>query len=203
MKTSLRYLLTYLLALLVFVGCKPAPAEDPALRAASTFEAELQARRERVAKLGTNGVDFDQVYVAVRRTGVPRAAKHIAADETYVMPARAWVTQDLAGLLRRRFFELGILSPVASAHSGPLGAFDCDDFADGAAFFAQVTARTGLRTPAGVVFGVVYYTRDTGGRHALNFSLTQDAGVIFFEPQTLREVQLSPTEIASVDFWRF
>lgn len=203
MKHPARHILTYLLALLVWAGCKPAPAEDPALAAASDFEARLKARRERVAKLGTNGVDFDQVYVAVRRVGVPKAATHIAADETYVMPPREWVTRDLAALLRREFYALGILSPVASAYGGPVGAFDCDDFADGAAFYAQATARTGLKTPAGVVFGVLYYTRDTGGRHALNFSLTHDAGVIFFEPQTLREVSLSATEIASVDFWRF
>lgn len=186
-----------------FSGCKPAAPADPALAAASDFEAQLKARREKVGRLGTNGVDWNDVYVAVRQAGIPKEATYIYADDVYVKPSRNWVTRDLAGVLRTEFFELGILSPVASAHAGPQGAFDCDDFADGAAFHAQVLARAALDSRAGVVFGVLYYTKDGLGRHAVNFSVTSDAGVIFFEPQNLQQITLTPAERASVTFWRF
>lgn len=188
---------------LMFSGCKPAAPADPALAAASDFEAQLKARREKVGRLGTNGVDWNGVYVAVRQAGIPKEATYIYGDDVYVKPSSNWVTRDLAGVLRTEFFELGILSPVASAHAGSQGAFDCDDFADGAAFHAQVLARSALGSKAGVVFGVVYYTKEGLGRHAVNFSVTADAGVIFFEPQTLQEITLTPVERASVTFWRF
>jgi hypothetical protein len=199
-RSLLPALCSLLLALcsLLYVGCKP---EAPPESASDRFERQLKTRKEKVSRLGTNAVDFEDVYYAIRRAGV-KDVRYVRADDVYVTPDRKWVTGELTSTLRSEFFDLGLLSTVGSAYGDE--KFDCDDFADGAAFLAQATARTQLRTKAGVVFGVLYYDRDGPlGRHAVNFSLTRDAGLIFYEPQRLMEITLSASELASVDFWRF
>ncbi len=187
------------LLLFLLAGCKPEgpPADElPSDRQArEAKEREVKARR-----LGTNVVEFDAVRRALAGAGV-REVLYVRADDYYVTPDRRWIGEDLTARLRTEFYTLGLLSPVGSAYAG---RFDCDDFADGAAFLAQAEARARLPIRAGVVFGVIYYDRDgPEGRHAINFSLTRDAGLIFYEPQRLTEVTLSATELKSVDFWRF
>lgn len=192
------WLIGLLLGAWLFAACKP---EAPPESASDRFERQLKARQEKVSRLGTNAVDFEAVYYAIRRAGV-KDVRYVRADDVYVTPELKWVTDDLTGKLRTEFFDLGLLTTVGSAYGDE--RFDCDDFADGAAFLAQAEARTRLRTKAGVVFGVIYYDRDGPlGRHAVNFSLTRDAGLIFYEPQELRQITLSASELASVDFWRF
>ena len=185
------------LGLALAPGCKP---EAPPESGSDRCERQRRAGKAEVSRRGPNAVDCEDVYYAIRRAGV-KDVRYVRADDVYVTPDRKWVTGELTSRLRSEFFDLGLLSTVGSAYGE---RFDCDDFADGAAFLAQATARTELKTKAGVVFGVLYYDRDgPEGRHAVNFSLTRDAGLIFYEPQRLQEITLSASELASVDFWRF
>lgn len=124
------------------------------------------------------------------------------ADEAYMLPALDWVTGEFSDAWLAFRASLGTWSEDDN---------DCDDFARGCAFFAQLlhhnTPQHELKTA--LAFGEFWYDRDIGGGHAINVFLyrdaTSDVGVQigFFEPQTGEAITLSQKELESCIAWRF
>lgn len=85
---------------------------------------------------------------------------------------------------------------------------DCDDFARGAAFFAQLLHHNteGRPKSSALAFGEFWYQqRDNRGGHAINFYVYRvgtNMHVGFFEPQTGQGVTLTKQEIDSCYAWR-
>lgn len=183
------------IALLLAAGCKPAAPADNPFAAADAYEKRLKEQATLKRDVGTNGLTREDVRNALWRLGITNSVSS-AADDVYVGVERSWLLSDFSMRLKKRLFELN-LAGVAN------NRFDCDDFSDGAAFFAQVDARVELKAPAGLAFGVLYYHRENpAGRHAINFSVLRDGSVLFYEPQTQMPVTLSAEERSSVNFWR-
>lgn len=113
------------------------------------------------------------------------------ADAAYAPPRRDWLLGEFASFFRQSLVALG-----ASTYTAESG--DCDDYA---ALYAALARLCHRRTPghagAGLPVGVVWYPQRTGGGHAVNVAITSDAGVIFIEPQTQRQIELTPEECSS------
>ena len=109
-------------------------------------------------------------------------------DETYAEVNSAW----LAGwyeTFRRELFALG----VVRWHE----RFDCNRFVDAYTSLAQVafyraTFSQSTRANA-LALGPFWYRRERGGAHAVVQALTE-RGVIYIDPQSGREVQLTAGE---------
>lgn len=121
------------------------------------------------------------------------------ADDSYVLPSHDWINHEFRGAWLEFKTSLGEWQDNEN---------DCDDFARGAAFFAQLLHHnTPLhRARTALAFGEFWYRPRTGGGHAVNFYLYRDLkGAIqigFFEPQNGNEVALTATEIGSCTAWR-
>ena len=55
----------------------------------------------------------------------------------------------------------------------------------------------------GLAIGEVAYFSGGANGHVINCAATEDKGLIFIDPQTLKQVKLTPLEKASVDYIRF
>lgn len=114
------------------------------------------------------------------------------ADAEYQHPTEAWVKGAFWGGLR----------PFLTAISDYwLEVWDCDNFAQAAALYASILHAKSKRRREGtaLLFGEFWYDRDSGGGHAINFTIVYDGAyrLIFFEPQTGEIVQISESERAS------
>lgn len=131
------------------------------------------------------------------RNGIPEPRFY---DEWYSLPALDWITHEgNAAIYRRILNDVGLYDPEDG---------DCDDFARCAAEEVRACQRATKDKPqdSAIAFGTVIYLPDRGKgqtAHCINvFVHRGDGGVEdlhlgFFEPQTCRIVQLSPTEIKS------
>jgi hypothetical protein len=130
-----------------------------------------------------------------------RGYQEIFADVAYALPSEQWLGQGFANALLKFFTELKTAKYSAEGN-------DCDDFARGAAWFAQLLHR---RTPhnarTALAFGEFWYRKDSGLMHAINIALVRDPDStykpIFFEPQLYVVTLLSDREIQSCDTLRF
>jgi hypothetical protein len=119
-------------------------------------------------------------------------------DNSYLLPALNWV----AGGFTESWFEFKNAIGAYSAEDN-----DCDDFARGAAFLAQVLHHN---TPdrakhVGLAFGEFCYISNTIGSHAINMFVCREDGALkigFYEPQTCSVVELTPDEIGTCFFYR-
>lgn len=120
------------------------------------------------------------------------------ADDDYMLPAKGWVNGEFANGWFNFKATLGGWSEQDN---------DCDDFARGAAFFAQLLNHNTPRKPkpSALAFGEFWYRQDTGDLHAINFFVYRDGTALkvgYFEPQSCSQIVLSPKEIKSCYSWR-
>jgi hypothetical protein len=119
----------------------------------------------------------------------------VLCDEEYVSPGKTWLRGSFADTLQGNLKALGLSDWKPEA-------FDCDKFARLAWAFATIDhARTPGRPAAGLAFGIFMYQPDgfTSGGHAINVVIcgANAEDILFFEPQTQREVTLTQEEIES------
>jgi hypothetical protein len=119
------------------------------------------------------------------------------ADDVYLLPSLNWVETDFTSAWFTFASALGLWTEEEN---------DCDDFARGAAFFAQVLNHNTPRKPhAALAFGEFWYQRDSGTAHAINFFVYRAAGKLkigFYEPQGHIRVNLSNAEVHSCRAWK-
>ena len=91
------------------------------------------------------------------------------------------------------------VSAYTRQHTPPYGPkFDCDDFA--LTLHADVVvahARTRNKAEA-AAFGEMFYTTSKNTGHAINLFIIGNGRIVFFEPQTGREIKLTDEEINSI-----
>lgn len=114
----------------------------------------------------------------------------IIMDSEYALPTETWLLNDFKEATIANLKKLGIDTYAKEAN-------DCDDFAWTVAGLARIgNARQGCKKA--LAFGVFAYKTDEGGLHAINFSVVRvganDYRLIFIEPQTGCEVELSRSE---------
>lgn len=111
----------------------------------------------------------------------------VRMDGNYALPTRRWVLNEFAKTLDEEMQFKGVGKYKKDA-------FDCDNYAGMAWQHAQVLhARTSPNSGKGLAFGMWCYTTRHGGGHAINFAVVLEDGqpqLMFFEPQTGKEVQL-------------
>lgn len=115
----------------------------------------------------------------------------VRMDGDYAHPSRRWILDVFAPALKEDMDLTGVGVYLKNA-------FDCDKFAAFAYTMAKVChARTSPDCAKGLAFGMWCYTTRQGGGHAINFAVVYDGGkpeLMFFEPQTGKEVQLIQEE---------
>ena len=133
---------------------------------------------------------------------VPKGKK-TAPDRTYVVPKKRHLLKDVADVYWKELKHHGCYDWYKF--------HDCDNkamvwkvVADLLFGNHQVRLKEKKRILAeGVACGIVFYMRDNGGGHAINFAVIAEKGelkVIFIEPQTQYEVELSDKEQKSIMF---
>lgn len=124
------------------------------------------------------------------------------SDETYLLPAKAWVSSTFSSTWSAVKTALGIGEYIVDAR-------DCDDFALICAAYARIlhgrTVREQGLSESGFAFGEFWFV-SLQGPHALNVFLSyvdDKLGAYFFEPQTGEIKQLTFDEIKSAILVRF
>lgn len=136
------------------------------------------------------------LQATVLRAGLLHALAPLA-DASYALPKLGYLLGPYASWFREALGKLGAADYMPE--SG-----DCDDFADLYATLARIAhRRTSGSKGTALAIGVLYYTQDKGGGHAINAAVTPDFGLVFIEPQTGKQVFLSPTELKSATHLRF
>jgi hypothetical protein len=124
-------------------------------------------------------------------------------DTLYVCPDEDWLNGRFSKIILPQYLvERRASTWVAESN-------DCDDFAEHAkVLMNEIHHNTKHKVPnTGVLFGVVWYTRDIGGSHAINWAIVRDKvsqkpKLVFFEPQnSVGIIKLSKKEISSISFW--
>lgn len=73
---------------------------------------------------------------------------------------------------------------------------DCDDFA--LSTMSLMRLFHSYKNPkSSLSVGYFQYTQDTGGVHAINVAIVENSEVLFFEPQSGRQLRLTTKEIKS------
>ncbi|MDX1951517.1 MAG: hypothetical protein SFY81_04995 [Verrucomicrobiota bacterium] len=131
------------------------------------------------------------------------AENALILDSQYALPTKRWLLNEFAVALRNWYFSLGLSGYTA-------GSNDCENFARGAAFYADLAHRNSSRKngveTTGLAFGEFWYRqRDGKGGHAINIAIVAEGKpeIIFFEPQTQQQVPLIQQEIAPCIGYRF
>jgi hypothetical protein len=128
------------------------------------------------------------------RQAVPLGFGGIFSDDSFAIPTKRWLLEDFWVWFYERRLELGLMKWTRNN--------DCDNFARAyAQYAADCHALTSNQTE-GLAVGEFYYRPASGGGHAIVIALT-DEGVIFIEPQTGKQLQLTQEEISSCFFVRF
>ena len=81
--------------------------------------------------------------------------------------------------------------------------YDCDNFAELYKAVVQACHNISSVEIEGIAVGIVWYRTDAGTGHAVNTAIVNDDEIIFIEPQTGRQIELSPTEVHSICFVLF
>ncbi len=116
----------------------------------------------------------------------PFTTNVVFADRHYAVPKRDW------------------LLVVAKEHrldSPPyMLSWDCDDAALSLKVRCQTLHAANNPLVCGLAVGIMFYRQDSGGYHAINWSVTPQGTLWFLEPQTGEALCLSDTELRSVVF---
>lgn len=127
-------------------------------------------------------------------------ARLAISDSQAAVPTRRWLQGPLADAW------LSVMRQLQVTYSPDV--WDCDDYARGAAFIAQLQHAWTPNRPAnsGLAFGEFWYRQAAGGQHAINAAFILEKGdldLVHFEPQTSKLLPLTSAEIRSADFIRF
>ena len=106
-------------------------------------------------------------------------------DETYACVSKSWLFKAFGPnwiSVIRQYLGVKYTSQ----------AYDCDNFARGAASWADILhVITPEHPKSGLAIGEFVYATDDGGAHAINIVICNDLEVVFFEPQTGTEAKIS------------
>lgn len=116
----------------------------------------------------------------------------IQPDATYNAPQRAWIDGAFNQYYLNDSNDKGLTGYRTNGR-------DCDKFASLYRVDAQACFDVSLPNAEGFAVGELYYTRDTGVKHAINLIYT-DGTISYIEPQTCAFVTLSDSELRSVWF---
>lgn len=171
------------MGLFTFVSCDKTPAQ---FTTTNTFTTNTITPIQISKALEDNGVFTDNAQFP---------------DAIYSLPSEDWVVNTFARSYASFLFNMKSAKYVSEEN-------DCDKFAVFAYAFAHILHHNtpNKLTKTGLTFGEYWYMQDTGGGHAINIAVVKDHGtnkVIFFEPQTQKQVQLSDMEKSFVKFVRF
>lgn len=126
---------------------------------------------------------------------------YAVADGVFSTPSELWIATDFSSDLKNFQFYLKDSQWVAEEN-------DCDDFARGAAFFAQLlhhNTRNKIQQTA-LAFGEFWYKQQNVGYHAIDFAVVRDQQlklkVVFYEPQLKQIITLTRAEKLSCLHWR-
>lgn len=174
-------------------ACKPKPA------APAGTVAESIAATAPLPPPPTRSIGPVDVAVTMGATNIT-ATSYAIPDGRYVMPTLGWIEREFSHGLFGFQHALGIATWTAEA-------WDCDKFAIGASFYGKFlnSVSPNRNVAAALAIGELYYVKDVGGGHAINFFIVQagqNLQIIFYEPQTRAVVSLSPTERERVMFWK-
>ena len=125
-----------------------------------------------------------------------------APDANYCMFSEEFILDEGYKNFKKWLFKRGIL--------GWRDTFDCDNYAEAFRVYLQILhtkamqKENNLSKKQSVAFGVIWFTRDQGGGHAINIFITKDEeGLVYvkyIEPQTGEIVHLSQKEKESIFF---
>lgn len=109
------------------------------------------------------------------------------ADNFYSTVQKEWISEVFAS--KYSSFVSSMKSKYSRAN------FECDDWARECAYFASIYQN-------GLAFGEFWFYKDSGERHAVNFFITNENELMFFEPQEFRLINLTENEMRSCLGWR-
>lgn len=121
-------------------------------------------------------------------------------DKIYSIPTKTWIEKDFSESFSKFTFDLGIKDKFLAE------SLDCDDIAQGAAFWGKYLHWKEIKEKRGLAFGEFHYNSSSVGPHAINIVIVSDAGkisVVFYEPQRRILVELTDKERDSCAFIRF
>ncbi len=147
-----------------------------------------------------NNFDVNQI---VAETIFKSDLNLFVADGFYCMYSDNYIAGEGYKKFQKWLFNRGILNWRPS--------FDCDNYAEAFRVFLQIihsktiSKQSDSASKQSVAFGIIWYTRDVNGGHAINFYITQHADtdkpvLRFIEPQTGQIMQLSESELQSISF---
>ena len=136
-----------------------------------------------------------EIAAALGNAGVFRA---IPRDGVYALPSRQWLATFATRFRNWRVNELDGEPYEPEAN-------DCDDASGDAWYYARKCHRRTVRAGNGpansaLAFGFMDYQTERGGGHSINCAVCRENGalaVVFWEPQTGQEVQLTEDERSS------
>lgn len=147
----------------------------------------------------TRSYTSDEIKTLMLMDGV-YAPNLALPDTTYLMPTKSWIEKEFSQGLAAFQFQMGIDKWSSESN-------DCDKFAIAASFYCKWLNHSSpnRKYSAGIACGEIYYIRDAGGGHAINFFLTSDGDkikTVFYEPQTRMIVALSENEKSRIFFYK-
>lgn len=189
MKMSKVNLLLVILSLLMVFGPTGCNKSDTV---SSVKRIELPAAPSRT-------YNIFEIRLAILEAGIS-TDKNVLTDTVYILAQKSWLEKEFSEGLAAFQFQFGIDHWSAEEN-------DCDKFADAASFYLKFLNHSSpnRNVNAGLAAGIVYYVVDGRGGHAINMFIVSEDGklkVAFYEPQRRMFVKLSPTEIASIFFWK-
>lgn len=129
----------------------------------------------------------------VVEAGLTKAKVHFT-DANYALPTSKW--------LLTSFYDYFLKWLSQNDLTEWRLKFDCDNFACLYYAFAHACHTKSNRKEEGIAVGEMWYEPGNGGAHAINIACTEK-GVIYIEPQTGKEVELTEPEKESCWFIRF
>lgn len=140
----------------------------------------------------------DELESALDKAGISFTHPNYYVDRMYVVPTLDWIETDFSEDLRKLQESMGVLGYEQEVN-------DCDDFARMSAAFANARNRATSGHPkASLTVGEFWYTKDSGGAHAINvFVCDSDLKIAFYEPQTRRVITITDAEKESCYYVRF
>jgi len=120
------------------------------------------------------------------------------ADDSYMVPAIQWLTAEF-----HPWYQSVIDAIKLPAWKS--NRWDCDDFAAGYRWLAQIAHARHGDADAGIAVAECWYWVGglAEGAHAINCAVVDGGRLVYIEPQGCRLLELTPVELATIHFVRF
>lgn len=139
-------------------------------------------------------ITVDQIYNAVDADGLYSVYSFVT-DSDYLVLDKGWVANSFSQSFSN--FLVSIKQNIYISESN-----DCDDFSEYAyAYIRYLQHNKTYNKNFSVCFGKVYYLTDAGIGHAVNFFISSDGEVLFYEPQKYQIIELSKKEKINIFLW--